>query len=269
MYFITFEALYGWRVKGMTLDASPVAGPLNWVYIKRMVGVLPAVRRRMRIAKSKFAAVAMFLCTLSYAMAQTTALGTVSARGGMKVDGHTVQGDATLFDGTQVETGQNSAVLRMGNEIEIRLATESSGTLYKDRFVLTKGSSELKATKKFQIVVQGLHISSVLEQSQGTVTLINGTVQVSALSGEFYVRDDQGTLVSQITSGNSASFGAQPQEVASNKEQEQEDKEQRPQSPVEQHRLSKKAGWILLGTGAAGLATGLYIANSGGTPASR
>ena len=55
--------------------------------------------------KSKLPAVLMILSTFSYAAAGTTAIGTVSARGDMRVDGYRVNGDATLFDGTVVETG--------------------------------------------------------------------------------------------------------------------------------------------------------------------
>ena len=62
---------------------------------------------------SKLFAAAMVLCAASYATAGTTAIGTVSARGSLRVDGYAVKGDATLFNGTVVETGQASAALRL------------------------------------------------------------------------------------------------------------------------------------------------------------
>jgi hypothetical protein len=220
----------------------------------------------MQMLKSKLSAVAMIFCTLSYAMASTSAIGTVSARGDMQVDGQAVKGDATLFDGSEVQTGQNSAVLRTSSGVEVRLATDSGGTLYQDRFVLSSGSSELTTTKPFQIVVHGLHVSSVQADSKGSVTLMNRTIEVSALAGELFVRDSHGFLLARVSAGNSAAFGEQQ---TTDPDEQKDDKDQRPQSPIQSHHLKKKAAWLLLGTGAAALGTGLYIANSGGTPASR
>ena len=78
--------------------------------------------------KSKLPAVLMILSTFSYAAAGTTAIGTVSARGDMRVDGYRVNGDATLFDGTVVETGQASAASLLDKGVEIKLAQDSRGT---------------------------------------------------------------------------------------------------------------------------------------------
>src|SRR6202035_1142736 len=101
-------------------------------------------------------AITPMLLTCSYAMAGSTAIGTASARGDMRIDGDSVKGNATLFDGTVVETGQATAALRLDRGIEIKLATGSRGTLYRDRIVLQQGTSEFAPSGPFYLEANGL-----------------------------------------------------------------------------------------------------------------
>ena len=166
---------------------------------------------------SKLPAVAMIFCTLSYAMAGTSAIGTASARGDMRVDGYAVKGDATLFNGTVVETGQNSAALRLDKGVEVKLATDTQGTLYRDRLVLQHGSTELATSGAFQIEAKGLHVAPALPNSTGTVSVGEGnTVEVAALTGAFRVTNSGGYVLAKIRPGSAMSFGAsQPTPVRS------------------------------------------------------
>ena len=91
----------------------------------------------------KLQAVIVLLCMISYAEAGTVSIGTASVRGDMRVDSYTVNGNATLFDGSVVETGQATADLRLNKGTEITLATSSRGTLYSNRLVLQQGEGEL------------------------------------------------------------------------------------------------------------------------------
>src|SRR5665213_2037084 len=61
----------------------------------------------------KLQVAAILLCMLSYAAAGTVSIGTASARGDLRVDSYLVKGNATLFDGSVVETGQTTANLRL------------------------------------------------------------------------------------------------------------------------------------------------------------
>lgn len=158
---------------------------------------------------SKLPAVAMIFCTLSYAMAGTSAIGTASARGNMRVDGYAVKGDATLFSGTVVETGQNSAALRLDKGVEVKLATDTQGTLYRDHIVLQHGSTELKTSSPFQIEARGLHVTAVQPNSTGTVSMSEeNTVEVAALTGAFRVTNSRGFVLAKIKPGSAISFGA-------------------------------------------------------------
>jgi hypothetical protein len=157
--------------------------------------------------KSKLPAVLMILSTFSYAAAGTTAIGTVSARGDMRVDGYRVNGDATLFDGTVVETGQASAASLLDKGVEIKLAQDSRGTFYRDRLVLQQGISEWTPSGSFVIEANGLRVTPSEPNSHGVASLDSAhTVEIAALTGQFRVTNENGLLLARVGPGRPLSF---------------------------------------------------------------
>jgi hypothetical protein len=155
----------------------------------------------------KLQAVAMLLCMLSYASAGTVSIGTASARGDMSVDSNLVKGNATLFDGSVVETGQATVDLRLGKGTEITMSTASRGTVYNDRLVLQRGQSELTASSSFQLEANGLRVTPNEPNSRGVVSLMAGnTVEVASLNGSFGVTNDHGVLLANVRPGRMVSF---------------------------------------------------------------
>jgi hypothetical protein len=155
----------------------------------------------------KLQAVAMLLCMLSYASAGTVSIGTASARGDMRVDSYLVKGNATLFDGSVVETGQATVDLRLGKGTAITMSTASRGTVYNDRLVLQRGQSELTASSSFQLEANGLRVTPNEPNSRGVVSLMAGnTVEVASLNGSFGVTNDQGVLLANVRPGRMVSF---------------------------------------------------------------
>ena len=158
----------------------------------------------------KLQAVAVLLCMLSYAAAGTVSIGTASARGDMRVDSYMVKGNATLFDGSVVETGQATANLRLNKGTEITMATSSRGTLYRDRLVLQQGESQLAASSSYQIEANGLRVTASEPNSRVVVSMKPGkTVEVAALNGSFGVMNDHGILLANIRPGRTVSFAMQ------------------------------------------------------------
>lgn len=160
----------------------------------------------------KIQAVLALFCMASYAFAGTAVLGTASVRGDMRVDGNAVRGDATVFDGSVVETGDASAKLRMGHGVDITMSRSSRGTIYRDRFVLQRGESEMTASGAFELEANGLHVWANKPNSVAIVGLTpKNTVQVAALAGSLEVRDGQGILLSNVLPGRPLSFAMQAQ----------------------------------------------------------
>jgi len=154
--------------------------------------------------------VAVLMCMLSYTGAETASIGTASARGDLRVNNYAVKGNATLFNGSVVETGQATADLRLSKGNEIRMATSSKGTLYSDRLVLQRGESQLDAKGSFQLEAKGLRVTPTSPNSSGVVSVQTGnTVQVAALTGSFGVTNSKGVLLASVRPGHSMSFAMQ------------------------------------------------------------
>src|ERR1035438_227730 len=158
----------------------------------------------------KLQVAAILLCMLSYATAGAVSIGTASARGDMRVDSYLVKGNATLFDGSVVETGQATANLRLNKGTEITMSTASRGTLHSDRLVLQQGESELAASSSFQLEANGLRVTPNEPNSRGVVSLKAGnTVEVASLNGSFGVTTDHGVLLANVRPGRVVSFAMQ------------------------------------------------------------
>jgi hypothetical protein len=149
-------------------------------------------------------------CIFCCASAATVSIGSVFARGGMWVDNYRVLGNATLFDGSVVQTGHATAILRLGKGAEITMASDSRAAIYRDRLLILQGETELTASPSFHIEANGLRATPGEENSRGVVSFTaENTVEVAAITGSFAVADGQGVLLASVHPGQSISFAMQ------------------------------------------------------------
>lgn len=149
----------------------------------------------------------ILLCMMSSAEAGTVSIGTASARGDMRVDNYPVKGNATLFDGSVVQTGSATANLHLNKGADITLSTESRGTLYSDRIVLQQGETELASSGSFKLEANGLRVTPTEAHSRAVVSVKPGnTVEVASLTGSFGVTNDQGVVLANVLPGRAISF---------------------------------------------------------------
>lgn len=152
----------------------------------------------------------VILSMLAFAEAGTVSIGTASARGDLRVDSYMVKGNATLFNGSVIETGQASADLRLSKGTEITMSASSRGTLYGDHLVLQQGESELATSSQFQLDAKGLRVTANQPNSRVVVSMRPGnTVEVAALTGSFGVTNDHGALLASVHPGIPVSFAMQ------------------------------------------------------------
>jgi hypothetical protein len=152
----------------------------------------------------------MLVATLANASAGTVAIGTASARGDMRVDQYKVNGNATLFDGSVVETDQATADLRLDKGVSVTMSTGSRATLYHDHLVLQKGLSELSTSSPYQVDANSLRVAASASDSRGVVAIKSGNmVEVAALTGSFGVTNDKGALLARVVPGHPLSFSLQ------------------------------------------------------------
>ena len=144
---------------------------------------------------------------LSNAAAGSVSIGTASARGDIRVDSHQVENNATLFNGSMVETGQASADLRLGKGTEITMSRETTGMVYSDHLVLQHGQGELAASGAFHFEANGLHVTPLSSGSRGLVSVPDGkTVEVAALTGSFGIVDPDGKILGNVVPGKALHF---------------------------------------------------------------
>lgn len=157
----------------------------------------------------KLQVVMVLFCTLSYASAETIPIGTASARGDMRVDHYAVKGNATLFNGSVVETGQATADLRLDRGTEITVAKDSLCTIHRDRLLLERGQTEF-SSNSYQLRASGLRVIPAEPNSRGVVSMKQGnTVEVAALTGSFTVTNNAGVPLASIHPGPALSFAVQ------------------------------------------------------------
>jgi len=138
----------------------------------------------------------------SYLWASAVSLGSVVAQGQLRIDGHTVQGSGTVFDGTMVETGsesQSTADLRLSNGTRITLHNNSYGALYQDHFVLLRGEANMVTPSSFRVEVSGLVIKSSEPATSESIAIgPEGAVSVLARTGQLQIVGDNGQVLAQI-----------------------------------------------------------------------
>jgi hypothetical protein len=78
------------------------------------------------------------------------AIGVVTASGHFNVEGSQVWGNATLFDGTTIETTSASSELALQNGVKVQLAAGSRARIWQNRLSLEKGTAQLAAPLSFE-----------------------------------------------------------------------------------------------------------------------
>src|SRR5258706_7098847 len=94
----------------------------------------------------------------SVADAAAPVIGTATAKGAFRVDQATVMGNATLFEGTVIETHAGLTSLVLPGRARVSLAPLSRGKLYGDRMILEKGEARLEQGAAFRLEARGLVI---------------------------------------------------------------------------------------------------------------
>jgi hypothetical protein len=137
-------------------------------------------------------------------------IGTAATKGSFRVDEATVSGNATLFEGTTVETHKSATTLDLVSGARLSLAAESKGRIFSDRLILDRGSGQMERAVGVRMEARGLTVRTDNGAGSARVVL-TGTayVQVAALAGSVRVLNSQGLLVAAIRPGNALQFALQ------------------------------------------------------------
>src|SRR5579871_263667 len=143
----------------------------------------------------------------AFLSAAPAAVGTIWVKGSLRLDGATIAGNATLFEGDTVETEATESALDLLSGSRITLSPLSKGRVFRNRFALEKGIVVLSNMPEFHVEALGLRI----ERASTRVALV-GTehVQVMALVGSAQVLDALGLLLANLPQGQALDFEPPP-----------------------------------------------------------
>ena len=137
-------------------------------------------------------------------------IGMAVANGSFQLDNSKVYGNATLFDGSLIETAAVSSDVALQNGARLRLGTESQALVRADRLVLKKGQSEINAASGYSIEALGLTTAPDSPQSRVVVTYAGpARIQVAALMGSAHVSGANGVLVANVPAGTALELNPQ------------------------------------------------------------
>ena len=149
-------------------------------------------------------------CSVTALAASNAAIGLAAANGTFQVNSAAVTGNATLFEGTLIETSNAPSHLQLHNGADIRLATDSRARVYGDRATLEKGYGQLESSSSYTVEANSLRVVNATPGSIARVQLTGqGKVVITALRGSVKVANGAGFLVSDVAEGTSRAFDPQ------------------------------------------------------------
>jgi hypothetical protein len=139
------------------------------------------------------------------ATAASPAIGIVTASGHFTLDQSQVWGNATVFEGSVVETGSASSEVALRNGAKLQLAKDSRARILADRVVIEKGIGQISAPESFEVNAANLRIHST-----GRLRVNMGqTVEIASLAGSARVSSASGMLLAAIPAGRTMGFSPQ------------------------------------------------------------
>jgi hypothetical protein len=154
---------------------------------------------------------ALFVLTAAFAVAAPPVVGTIMVKGSLRLDGATIRGNATLFEGETVETQGTGSTMDTLSGTRVILEPQSKGRVFRDRLMLEKGTVEVSSMPEFHVEVIGLRIQHKSGRASARMALKGtGRVQVAALEGAAQVSDTQGLLIATLPQGKALDFELPP-----------------------------------------------------------
>ena len=154
-------------------------------------------------------AVSLLTCSCLVSLAASpSSIGFVVTHGQAMVDGATVQGNATLFQGSLVQADKLNSDLMVSDGSNLLLQPGASANVYGSYALLRSGTALERGGHGYVIVANGLRISSLSPQGAVMVGLTDH-LEVRAQGGAAEVRSAAGMLLARLDSGRALRFDVQ------------------------------------------------------------
>jgi hypothetical protein len=151
------------------------------------------------------------LSSLGLLSAATSGIGVAMSEGNILINSSSAAGNATIFNGSTLETRSASSQVRLNDGARLRLASDSRGTVFSDHVELQKGSASITG---YSANANGLNVRAD-GQASATISMRDqGVVEVAALTGSVHVFDAAGLNVANLLPGRALDL--RPQDAGAN-----------------------------------------------------
>jgi hypothetical protein len=145
---------------------------------------------------------AVLICAFSFSFwllsAATPGIGVAMSDGNLLINSAMVAGNATIFDGSKLETRAAASQIRLNGGARLRLAGDSQGTVFTDHVDLQRGSARIAG---YSANASGLNVRADGNASATISMRDAGVVQIAALTGSVRVFNTAGLNVANLLPG--------------------------------------------------------------------
>ncbi|MBI3680951.1 MAG: hypothetical protein HY235_11210 [Acidobacteria bacterium] len=153
--------------------------------------------------------VLLVVINLTIGQAASPAIGVAVARGTFQLEGSSVTGTGTLFEGSMVETGKATSELQMQSGARVVLDTGTRSKVYREYLLLERGSGQIERGESYRIRARSLEIRPT-GTGMAKVSLTGmSRVQVAALAAPVRVTNAAGVLVADVAAGRAVELDPQ------------------------------------------------------------
>jgi hypothetical protein len=151
--------------------------------------------------------IAILIGSLTHGLAAGPAIGVAMATGTFRIDGSEVNGNASLFDGSEVTTADASSKLRLKAGARLEIGTNSQVKIFAARAVLEKGAGQVEARPEYPLEARTLRVNAAGAKAIARVRLDGAdAIQVSAVNGPVRVSTASGILLANVAAGRNLRF---------------------------------------------------------------
>lgn len=161
--------------------------------------------------RTQVAVACVMVANLTLATAGAPVIGVAIKSGSFMVDGARIDGNATVLEGNRIDSGSGSTRLQLSNGNRLKLGADSTGSIYRNRLVLERGTGEVQTTTAFYLEALNLRVETETPKTRARVALTApGLLHVDAVDGAVQVSTSKGVLLARLEPGTSLEFAPPP-----------------------------------------------------------
>jgi hypothetical protein len=130
--------------------------------------------------------------------APTSGIGVAMSEGSISINSASSVGNATIFDGSSLQTGRAASQVRLNDGAQLRLASDSAAKVFTDHVDLQRGSASITG---YTANTSGLSIRAEGKSSASVSMRDQGVVEIAALTGDVHVFNAAGLNVANLVPG--------------------------------------------------------------------